>query len=239
MDCTCATGEVAISGGAFSGGLGYMLNASQAGPSYGADSRTWRVSCVTPTDAGNNRVACASPFAVCLSGASASAVTVETANCINASGTASDCTCAAGEVAISGGAYTGQASYMINALQAGPSYGAAAGTWRTSCVDYAGNRVACQQPFVVCMSAAHASAVKVETNCVASPGTAMDCSCAAGEVAISGGAYSGATGNMINASQAGPSYGGSAQTWRVSCVNSSGARVGCVQAFVVCATSGF
>jgi hypothetical protein len=91
-DCSCAAGEVAISGGAYSGQLGNMLNASQAGPSFGGATQTWRVSCVTPTDAGTSaRVACGSPFAECLSGSSTSAVHVETANCVSISGTAYDC----------------------------------------------------------------------------------------------------------------------------------------------------
>jgi hypothetical protein len=240
-DCTCATGEVAISGGAYAGQTSYMLNANQAGPSYGGSGATWRVSCVTPTS--GTRVGCSQPFSVCLGGASASAVHVETTNCTAFSTTAAynDCTCTgAGEVAISGGAYSGQTSYMLNALQAGLSYGAAAATWRVSCSDTAGNRVACSQPYVVCMAAPYASSVHVETGACNSnvAGVATDCTCAAGEVAISGGAYSGG-GNMLNASQAGPSYGASAQTWRVSCVNPSGTRVTCVAPFAVCAASGF
>jgi hypothetical protein len=72
------------------------------------------------------------------------------------------------------------------------------------------------------------------SNCTAAAGTAVDCICRANEVAISGGAYSGMLGNSLNASQFGPSYGGSTQTWRISCVDPSGNRAQCAQPFAIC-----
>jgi hypothetical protein len=129
---------------------------------------------------------------------------------------------------------------MLNASQAGPSYGGSAQVWRVSCVDPTGARVACVQPFAVCLAAPYANAVRIETtNCAqATADHAEDCSCMPNEVAISGGTFTGTPSNMLNASQAGPSYGGSAQVWRVSCVDPTGARVVCGQPFAVCASSG-
>jgi hypothetical protein len=151
-----------------------------------------------------------------------------------------DCTCNPTEVAISGGTYTGIPSYMLNASQAGPSYGGAAQVWRVSCVDPSGNRVACVQPFAVCLAAPYTAAVRVETAHCSEVTTdhAVDCTCNPAEVAISGGTFSGTPGYMLNASQAGPSYGGAAQVWRVSCVDPLGDRVACVAPFAICATNG-
>jgi hypothetical protein len=148
VDCTCNPTEVAISGGAFSGALNDMLNASQAAASYGGSAQVWRVSCVDPTGA---RVVCAAPFAVCLAAPYSSAVRVETANCTEVTGDhAVDCTCNPTEVAISGGAVSGSPNNMLNASQAGPSFGESAQVWRVSCVDPTGARVACGAPFAVC-----------------------------------------------------------------------------------------
>jgi hypothetical protein len=61
----------------------------------------------------------------------------------------------------------------------------------------------------------------------------FDCTCQSNEVAISGGAFAG-QGDSINGNQQGTSYGGSLQTWRVSCVDSTGARVACADPFAVC-----
>jgi hypothetical protein len=237
-DCLCQAGEVAVSGGAFSGAMSNMLNALQAGPSYGGTAETWRVSCVQPTSGA--RVNCTSPFAVCLGGPGAAAVHVES-SCTAVPGIAEDCVCQAGEVAISGGAFTAGLGNMLNASQVGPSYGGTAQTWRVSCVDPTGTRVSCAQPFAVCLAAPYSSAVRVETmHCAeVTADHAVDCTCNTNEVAISGGTFTAGTGNMINASQAGPSYaGGTAQTWRVSCVDPTGTRVSCAMPFAVCATSG-
>jgi hypothetical protein len=175
---------------------------------------------------------------VCLGGASASAVHVET-NCTQTSGAAMDCTCNAGEVAISGGANAGTGN-MFNAMQAGPSYdGGSASTWRVSCVDPGGNPVACSQPFAVCIGAPYAAFVHVEQNCkqvllkVTSWGNlfaSFDCACNAGEVAISSGASGGADGGLVINS-----------TGQVSCGNTGldFRQPLCSQPFAVCAASGF
>jgi hypothetical protein len=238
-DCLCQSGETAISGGAFSGTPNNMLNATQAGPSFGASAQTWRVSCVQPTTGA--RVPCVAPFAVCLGGAGGAAVRIETSQCVPGTyNYAEDCTCKPNEVAVAGGAYTGTPNDMLNANQAGPSYGAPAQTWRVACVDPTGTRIPCVQSFAVCVAAPYANAVRVETaQCVeATADHAEDCTCNPDEVAISGGAYSGTPNNMLNATQAGPSYGASARTWRVACVDPTGARVACAQPFAVCASNG-
>jgi hypothetical protein len=69
---------------------------------------------------------------------------------------ATDCICAANEVAISGGAFAG-GSLAINASQQGLSYGDVLGArvWRLSCVDSGAvggpMRVPCITPFAVCV----------------------------------------------------------------------------------------
>jgi hypothetical protein len=239
-DCSCGpdagVGSIAISGGTYAGSPSYMLNASQVGPSYGGSAQTWRVACVEPST--GIRTPCVDPFAVCLSNPAGAAVKVEMSNCVPVGGHVVDCTCGAGEVAISGGAYSAQPNYMLNASQAGPSYGGSARTWRVACVDPTGTRVDCAAPFVVCIGSPYTNLIGIETaNCSTGDGDTVDCACKTG-VAISGGAYSGQPGNMLNASQAGPSYGGSAQTWRVACVDPTGNRVACAAPFAVCA-SGF
>jgi hypothetical protein len=184
---------------------------------------------------------CVDPFAVCLGAPASASVRVETTHCVQATADfAEDCTCSPTEVAVSGGAMSSSPNNMLNATQAGPSYGASAQTWRVACVTPAGTRTPCGAPFAVCLAAPYSNAVRVETaNCVqATADLTEDCSCNANEVAISGGAFSGMPSNMLNASQAGPSYMASAQTWRVSCVDSTGNRVACVAPFAVCARTG-
>jgi hypothetical protein len=63
-DCACPTGEIAISGGAFSGGTnGTALNESRSGATLtGGTLSTWRLSCLG-TD--GNRSSCTTPFAIC------------------------------------------------------------------------------------------------------------------------------------------------------------------------------
>jgi hypothetical protein len=153
-----------------------------------------------------------------------------------------DCTCAPGETAISGGAYSGGTSTGLNASQAAASFQGSPRTWRLACVDRTGARAHCVQPFAVCMKAPLASNVRISTSCYqTTTDLTVDCFCNDNEHAISGGAYSGARGNignMLNASQAGPSYqsGSGAQMWRLACVDPSGARVACVSPFAVCSS---
>jgi hypothetical protein len=83
-------------------------------------------------------------------------------------------------------------------------------------------------------SVAHDS-VRIETtSCVQvdlGGGPATRCTCGANEVAISGGAYSGSPGNMLNDSL---NLGGTGQVWEVSCVNPSGTRVTCSMPSAMC-----
>jgi hypothetical protein len=230
VDCTCDADEVAVSGGAYSGSTGNRLNASQAGPSFGASWRVWRSSCVDGT---GTRVACSQPFAVCAPNARVPSVRIETETCATGFDSQVDCTCASNEVAISGGAYSGTPSNMLNASQAGPTGGASPRVWRTSCVNPLGGRVPCKQPFAICVDATTTPRIATD-RCVPGDSDLVDCSCAPTEVAIGGGAYSGAPGNMLNASQAGPSMGGSPQSWRMSCVDLTGQRVACASPFAVC-----
>jgi hypothetical protein len=119
----------------------------------------------------------------------------------------------------------------LNASQAGPSYGASPQTWRSSCVDSFGLRVACEQPFAVCGAIAPYT---ISTQCFQLPDLSWDCDCGDGGRAISGGAYAGPLA-MLNASEAGPQFNFGKQWWHVSCSNRTGAAVSCEQPFAVCA----
>jgi hypothetical protein len=123
-----------------------------------------------------------------------------------------------GEVAISGGTYAAAPTNMVNALQVGPSFGESTPIWRVATVMPGGTRVEPAMPFAVCLGAAYSSAIRVETsNCVqATANLAVDCTCDPNEIAIAGGAYSDDPSYALNASQAGPSFGESAQVWRVA-----------------------
>jgi hypothetical protein len=83
---------------------------------------------------------------------STSAVTVETANCVFVSSSYTDCTCAAGGIAIGGGACTGVGcgagvSALIESRSVAP------GVWRVACENSAGARIQCGGPSVVCLKA--------------------------------------------------------------------------------------
>jgi hypothetical protein len=187
------------------------------------------------------RVPCVDPFAVCLGGPGSASVRVETTHCAQATADqAVDCTCNPNEVAVSGGTFSGSPNNMLNASQAAASYGGSPQVWRVACVDATGARVACVAPFAVCLGAPYSSAIRVDTtHCAeATADHAEDCTCDPTEVAISGGAYAGVQSDMLNASQAGPSYGASPQVWRVSCVDPAGNRVICSTPFAVCAANG-
>jgi hypothetical protein len=81
---------------------------------------------------------------------STSAVTIETANCVLVSNSFTDCTCAAGGIAIGGGACAGVGCGAgVSALTETRSV--AAGVWRLACENSAGSRVACLAPSVVCL----------------------------------------------------------------------------------------
>jgi hypothetical protein len=87
-------------------------------------------------------------------------------------------------------------------------------------------------------SAVAAGSVRVETtNCTPMyPGTAApttDCSCNANEIAIGGGAWSGAVTGTLNESRNLGSSGQAATTWRVSCIQ-NGARTLCSEPFAIC-----
>jgi hypothetical protein len=145
----------------------------------------------------------------------------------------SDCSCNSGWVAISGGAYSGSLSSSLNATQSGPSYGASAQTWRTSCVDATGARVACQQPFAVCVREV-AGPNFISTNCQQQADLSYNCDCGiAPGIAVSGGAYAGLSG-MLNASEAGPQVNLGSRYWHVSCVDRDGVAQACQQPFAVC-----
>jgi hypothetical protein len=66
-DCTCPTGEVAISGGAFAGvgtaGTNWINESRNLGPGGGASSNVWRITCVSSSSTA--RTPCEDPFAVC------------------------------------------------------------------------------------------------------------------------------------------------------------------------------
>jgi hypothetical protein len=65
---------------------------------------------------------------------------------------ATDCNCAANEIAISGGAWAGGQANALNDSSQGLSIsGGAAQLWRVSCADAAGNRVVCANPFALCL----------------------------------------------------------------------------------------
>jgi hypothetical protein len=210
-----------------------MLNALQTGPSYGEGANVWRVACVASST--GTRVSCNAPFATCLAPSSGDTIAVDTTDCAQATTDfAVDCTCPVGQVAISGGAYSSQPGDMLNASQAGPSFGESAQVWRVACVDPTGTRVPCSQPFAVCLSAASASSARIETASCTTGSLGVDCTCAANEVAVAGGAYASAPYDMLETSQAGPAFGDSPRTWRLACVNPSGTAVTCSQPFAVC-----
>lgn len=234
-DCDCGVGKAAISGGAFSGSATDWLNASQAGPSYGASQQMWRVSCVD--SASGNRTQCGGAFAVCVPWA-VDFYRIST-QC-STSALVSDCTCDKGETAVSGGAFAGGASNALVASQSGPSYGASAQTWRTACTDPRGNRVACTDPFAVCVAALPGLGFETETPtagstpCLQQSDLSWDCGCPNNLQAVSGGAFAGLLSGRFNASQAGPLVGFGTEWWHVSCTDRAGAAVSCVQPFAVC-----
>jgi hypothetical protein len=153
-----------------------------------------------------------------------------------------ECTCQSNEVAIAGGANSGAPSFSYHALLAGPAYGVSPQVWRVDCLDSAGVPTGCLQPFAVCLANPYAASARVETsNCVqvgSAGNLATECTCRSNEVALAGGANAGSASNSLNSTQAGVTYGASAQTWRVACVDSTGANVACTQSFAVCASSG-
>jgi hypothetical protein len=231
-DCDCGPGGAAISGGAFSGSATDWLNASQAGPSYGASPQTWRVSCVD--SASGNRTQCGGAFAVCVP-LVAGFYRIST-QC-KTSASVSDCTCYNEETAVSGGAYASGVSNALNASQSGPSYGASPQTWRTACADPRGNRVACTDPFAVCVSAGRfetETPTAGSTPCLQQSDLSWDCGCPNNLQAVSGGAFGGLLTGRINASQAGPLVNFGTQWWHMSCTDRAGAAVSCVQPFAVC-----
>jgi hypothetical protein len=86
------------------------------------------------------------------------AIRIETTNCQYPTPVglypATDCTCNANEVAISGGAYAGQTTYKLSQSVQGVNVGLNLQVWRVSCVDDAspGNAVQCAVPFAVCLA---------------------------------------------------------------------------------------
>jgi hypothetical protein len=61
IDCTCGANQIAIGGGAYSGGGGTYLDESRS-PSFPQLGSTWRLGCQTSA---GTRVGCAWPYAMC------------------------------------------------------------------------------------------------------------------------------------------------------------------------------
>ena len=113
--------------------------------------------------------------------------------------------------------------------------------WRVSCVEpSSGTRIPCSSPFVVCLGGESQAALTIETtNCAQvtsddAGDIASECTCPPTEVAISGGTYTGNPDDMISLTQVGPSFGGSAQVWRVACSSPGGSAIACQFPFAVC-----
>lgn len=130
------------------------------------------------------------------------------------------------------------ATNATHATTAGTATNATNATNATSATNATNATHATSADSAATATAVASTSVRIEkTNCAYfGSGTTegVDCTCQVGEVAIGGGAYSGAPGYSLNASMNGAAFGGSSRIWRSTCVNASGTRVVCSQPFAVC-----
>jgi hypothetical protein len=122
---------------------------------------------------------------------------------------------------------------MLNAMQVGASFGEDEPVWRVSAVNSQGTRIVPFDTFVVCTDVEPTPTLTLGSECSSSLEETL-CTCPDGEIAISGGAFAGSTSSMLNSSQAGPAFGGSLSTWRLSCVTPGGSPTECEDAFAIC-----
>jgi hypothetical protein len=77
---------------------------------------------------------------------------------------------------------------------------------------------------------------RVVTTCIPGSEGIVDCNCAPGEVAISGGGFGG-NGHMLSESRQVQNPNGTTG-WRVACANANGSRLGCAQPHAICVRLG-
>ena len=122
--------------------------------------------------------------------------------------------------------YAAQAGHASSADNATSAAGAAPGTFAVPNNLTVGGNVAVSGTLSIGL---HAS-----TTCTHDAGVGVtDCACAAGEIAIGGGAYGG--GAYLDESRNPAAYPAVGNIWRIGCRNAAGTRVDCVAANAICA----